>query len=139
MDNIICGFLTSMQGAKCGRGRGKIRLSEDGVGSAAVLGSLLFLIHINELPSHVRSQVRLFAEDCPLYRQIKSEEDQEILQQDPNNLGQWADTWGMVFNLSKLKCNIQRITRNRKPWTKFYTLCGQILKQGDQVKYRSRH
>ena len=35
-----------------------------------VLGHLLFLCHINDLPTSVKSQVRLFADDCLLYRTI---------------------------------------------------------------------
>ena len=61
-----------------------------GVPHGTVLGPLLFLVHINNLPDHVTSNVRLFADDCLLYRQIKSEKDQEELQRDLSNLEVWA-------------------------------------------------
>jgi len=48
-----------------------------------VLGPLLFLVFINDLPSAVQSEVRLFADDCLLYRPINNPEDQIALDQDP--------------------------------------------------------
>ena len=75
-----------------------------GVPQGTVLGPLLFLCHINDLPDSVTSQVRLFADDCLLYRQINSANDHTILQQDIENLESWAKRWGMRFNASK--CNV---------------------------------
>ena len=53
---------------------------ESGVPQRTVLGSLLFLLHINNLPSCVNSKVRLFADDCLLYREIKNNQDQIVMQ-----------------------------------------------------------
>ena len=69
-----------------------------------LLGPLLFLLHINDLPSVVSSKVRLFADDCLIYRNIKNKEDLIALQKDQNLLENWSTTWGMHFNAAK--CNI---------------------------------
>ena len=45
---------------------------DSGEPQGTVLGPLLFLLHINNLPSVVDSQVRLFADDCLVYRPIRS-------------------------------------------------------------------
>ena len=82
-----------------------------GVPQDTVLGplGLLFLTYINDLPSTVSSQVRLFADDCLLYRPIKCRADQEQLQRDLSALQDCADRWGMCFNPSK--CSVLRVSR----------------------------
>jgi hypothetical protein len=69
-----------------------------GVPQGRVLGPLLFLIYINDLPSKVNSSARLFADDCPLYRHIKTNEDTTSLQDDLSNLQDWERDWQMHFN-----------------------------------------
>ena len=78
---------------------------ESGVPQGAVLGPLMFLCHINDLPDTVKSQVRLFADDCLLYRQIKSQTDHTTLQNDLIELEKWAAKWvsmpkNVIFYLS---------------------------------------
>ena len=63
---------------------------DSGVPKGTVLGPILFFCHINDLPSCVRSQTPLFADDCLLYRKIKSQQDHTILQQDLQKLEKWA-------------------------------------------------
>ena len=98
-----------------------------GVTQGTVLGPLLFLLHINVLPSVVSSKVRLFADDCLIYRNIKNKEDQIALQKDLNLLENWGNTWGMRFNAAK--CNIVRVSRTRDPKLFNYSLTGQVLEE----------
>ena len=98
-----------------------------------VLGPILFLLHIIDLPKRVRSQVRLFADDCLLYRKIKTFQDQLALQQDLTALKDWAHTWGMKFNATK--CYLMSITTYTTPLHYRYTLDNHILKQVTKNPY----
>ncbi len=106
---------------------------DSGVLHGSVLGPILFLLHINDLPDMVSSQVRLFADGCLLYHPITSIMDQVYLQEDLNSLVEWGNKWGMHFNAPK--CNILRISRSQHPLTRFYTLSGHILDEVNEAKY----
>ena len=98
-----------------------------GVPQGTMLGPILFLLYINNLPERMRSQVRLFADDCLLYKKIKTFQDQLALQQDLTALQDWAHTWGMKFNATK--CYLMSITTYTTPLHYRYTLDNHILKQ----------
>jgi len=79
---------------------------------------------VNDLPEAVSSEVRLFADDCLLYRVIKSINDHLLLQQYLKALEKWALENGMSFNAKK--CYILSI-RNKS--THFYQLNDTILQE----------
>jgi len=64
------------------------------------------------------SRVRLFADDCLIYREKRNLEDKLALQKDLDILEQWANKWGMQFNQGK--CNILSISRST-PLHEFYS------------------
>ena len=82
-----------------------------GVPQGTVLGPLLFLTYINDLPNNIHSSIRLFADDCVLYREIKNEIDSQELQKDLNSLMKWEYDWQM--NCNPKKCFVMRLTHAR--------------------------
>jgi hypothetical protein len=107
---------------------------ESGVPQGTVLGPLLFLCHINDLPKCVKSKVRLFADDCLVYREIHTLQDHITLQEDLRRLEAWAKEWGMRFNAKKCY-----ILPTKTTSTYFYELNNEILKSVDSNPYLGVH
>ena len=74
-----------------------------GIPQGSILGPVLFILYINDLPGVVGSVCQLFADDCKLYRNIKSEADLRELQEDIDRLCQWSKDWLLGFNIKKCK------------------------------------
>ncbi len=72
-----------------------------GIPQGSVLGPMLFVVYINDLPEEVNSEAYLFADDTKVYRQITSDADTAELQQDLDSLQNWSDTWLLKFHPDK--------------------------------------
>ena len=105
-----------------------------GVPQGTVLGPILFLIYINDLPEYIKhSRIRLFSDDSMTYRQIKSQSDCLKLQEDLEAAIKWEQDWLMSFHPDK--CNIMNITIKRNPIHFYYNMHGHILESVQHATY----
>ena len=84
-----------------------------GVPQGSVLGPILFLIYINDIPDQIVSQVCLFADDTAVYLTMEGGDSHRVLQHDLDSLSICESQWDMEFNPSK--CQVVRVTSYRRP------------------------
>ena len=88
-----------------------------GVPQGSVLGPVLFIYYINDLPDAVKCLLKLFADDSKAYMPILTASQHQILQESINNLVHWSDKWLIKFNSDK--CKILHLGSNN-PKHNFY-------------------
>ena len=98
---------------------------DSGVPQGTVLGPLMFLLYINDIGENISSNIKLFADDCLLFRKINKTEDTQALQEDLSKLGNWTGKWQMLFNARK--CYTMRIHRKQQPIIHNYIMGGEVL------------
>jgi hypothetical protein len=57
----------------------------------------------NDMPEMVESSTYLFADDTTIFREIREENDEKMLQADLDSLQSWSDTWLLKFHPNKCK------------------------------------
>ena len=83
-----------------------------GVPQGSVLGPLLFLVYVNDLPEGLTSNVKLFADDTSIFSVVcgsSSSSLNEVL----SKISQWGYKWRMLFNLDASK-QAQEVVFSRK-------------------------
>ena len=74
-----------------------------GIPQGSVLGPILFLIYINDLPDVVNNIIKLFADDTKIYSVMDNPRSPESIQQDINKMVNWSEIWQLQFNVEKCK------------------------------------
>ena len=71
------------------------------VPQGSVLGPILFLIYINDMPFQVQNICKLFADDAKLFCPITKET--STLKSDIESIYAWSEKWQLPFNVGKCK------------------------------------
>jgi len=112
----------------------EVRLTS-GVPQGSVLGPLLFLAYVNDISRNIESTIRLFVDDCVIYRKIINKEDIEKLQKNLDWLGDWTVENSLKINPSKSKTF--RFTRARVKDPLDYSLANTLIPEEISCKYLS--
>ena len=98
-----------------------------GIPQGSVLGPILFLMYINDLPEAIKSEAFLFADDTKLLRPIRSRKDALSLQADLDLLNDWSEKWLLKFNSDK--CHVLILGKfEHIVHTHRYNMCGNELR-----------
>ena len=62
-----------------------------GVPQGSILGLLLFLLFVNDLPEWIRNEMRMFADDTKIWCKIGQETDGVLLQNNLRQLEHWTE------------------------------------------------
>ena len=92
-----------------------------GIPQGSVLGPILFILYINDLPDEISSEAYLYADDTKIFRQIMKREDAILLQSDIHQLELWSKKWLLQFHPKK--CTILTLGKfNNIRYTHRYNL-----------------
>ena len=92
----------------------------------SILGPILFIFYIKDLPTNIIAELLLFADDTKLMKMLLS----MMPQNDLNHLISWSEKWQLKFNTSKCK-----VLRFRQSDTKPYTMMNIDIGQKQELKF----
>ena len=95
-----------------------------------MLGPILFVIFINDLPEQITSNIKIFADDTKIFRSLSKVNDLTSMQNDLNELAKWSRKWQLPFN--ETKCKVIHFGRNNPNHT--YSMNGHNLETACEEK-----
>ena len=109
----------------------KMKNVTSGVPQGSVLGPILFLIFINDLPNILSTcSSTIFADDTKLSMKVNTDHDVATFQNDLDMLAEWCKTWRLQFNADK--CHILHL--GKKNFRNYYHLNGRLLTSVNEEK-----
>ena len=110
-----------------------------GVPQGSVLGPILFLIFINDLPDDLMCRVGIFADDTTLYSGLPKPscifdkvELAADLESDLRAVVEWGDKWLVTFNCTKTK--LLSINRYHDPFLPSVNMSGEELPENELIR-----
>ena len=97
-----------------------------GIPQGSVLGPILFVIYINDLPDSVVSDIALYANDTKISKDIQLDSDIIVVQNDLFRLQDWSDDWLLLFHPDN--CIVIRISL---PWKQDYINPEDFMRKSD--------
>jgi len=74
-----------------------------GIPQGSVLGTLLFVIYINNIDININNVILKFADDTKMFAAVADTNAIESLRSDLRRLYEWSNDWLMLFNMDKCK------------------------------------
>ncbi len=120
-ENIIswmASFLTSRKQRVCINGLySEWKNVTSGIPQGSVLGPLLFVLYINDMPDDITSNIFLFA-DTKIFMNSSNHQNSVNLQQDLNKLIEWSNNWLLKFHPDK--CKVWDINHHDRECNNYY-------------------
>ena len=110
-----------------------------GVPQGSVLGPILFICYIYNMPDSIASFIYMYADDAKLFTTSR---DQAMLQRDLDMLGEWSRIWQLTFNVDK--CKVTQVGKpvEREPYVMqdvngiSYPLQAVEIRKGSRSKFK---
>ena len=107
-----------------------------GIPESSTLGSLLFLVYINDLTNELKSSAKIFGDDTSLFTIVKNKnESANTLNNELLLISKWAYNWKMLFNPDLTK-TAHEVLFSRKKKTQ---ILPAIVFNNIQVERASHH
>lgn len=106
-----------------------------GVPQGSVLGPILFLMYVNDITAAVCPdvQIRLFADDCLIFKKVTCQNDQISLNSSLAKIHEWCTTWSMSLNSEKTV--LLRVSNKRQPFLYTYKISTGTVAEATEYKY----
>ena len=126
--NVIRDFLSNRTLKVSVNGKhSETKMVLSGVPQGSVLGPLLFVLFINDLPDNIKSAIKVFADDVKLIGNASRQHD---IEDDLKELEHWEKLWLLSFNVDK--CKVLHIQHNENPMNDYYLNGLRMNKSGQE-------